>query len=145
LKTQRKKSTGSALFEAARRARARAYAPYSGFKVGAAILADNGRIYVGGNVENAAYPEGICAETAAIAAMIQDGGAAVAAIAVVGAGQALVTPCGGCRQRIREFARPATPIHVCGLRGLRKRFTLKQLLPESFGPDNLKTRKTRRK
>src|SRR5690606_25434820 len=93
-----------ALFEAAEAVRAKAYAPYSGFSVGAAILADDGKIYSGCNVENAAYPQGNCAEPSAIAAMIAGGGKRIEKIFVTGPGVTPVTPCGGCRQRIREFA-----------------------------------------
>ncbi len=125
------------LFEAARAAMERAYAPYSKFQVGAAILAANGRIYSGCNVENAAYPIGTCAEAGAIAAMVQDGARQIREIAVIGRGGNLCTPCGGCRQRIREFAMPETKVHVCGPEGLRRTFTRDELLPESFGPENL--------
>ena len=125
------------LFEAARQARERAYAPYSGFRVGAAVRGASGRIYAGCNVENAAYPEGICAETAALAAMVLAGETRLLEACVVGAGPALATPCGGCRQRLREFAGPDTPVHVGGPEGLRQSFTLDELLPASFGPDNL--------
>ncbi|MCW5731625.1 MAG: cytidine deaminase [Alphaproteobacteria bacterium] len=123
------------LFQAARKARARAHAPYSGFRVGAAILADDGSIHVGCNVENVAYPEGICAETAAIAAMLAAGRRRIREILVVGSGRAVTTPCGGCRQRIREFAGDATVIHVCGPRGVAASFTVDELLPHAFGPD----------
>ncbi|MCW5752755.1 MAG: cytidine deaminase [Alphaproteobacteria bacterium] len=123
------------LFQAARKARARAHAPYSGFRVGAAILADDGSIHVGCNVENVAYPEGICAETAAIAAMLTAGRRRIREILVVGSGRAVTTPCGGCRQRIREFASHATVIHVCGPRGVAASFTVDELLPHAFGPD----------
>jgi cytidine deaminase len=126
-----------ALFDAAREAFANAYAPYSKFPVGAAVLTPDGEIYSGGNVENAAYPQGWCAETSAIAAMARAGRRQIAAVMVVGGGAGLCTPCGGCRQRIREFARPDTPIHVAGPEGVRASFTLAQLLPESFGPENL--------
>ncbi|MCA0399848.1 MAG: cytidine deaminase [Proteobacteria bacterium] len=125
------------LFDAAKGAFTRAYAPYSKFNVGAAILADNGRIYPGCNVENAAYPAGTCAEAGAIAAMIDGGGKRIEAILVVGAGEGLCTPCGACRQRIREFAGPLCPIHIAGPEGLRRAFTLEELLPYSFGPENL--------
>ena len=125
------------LFAAARAAQARAYAPYSGFRVGAAICTPEGQVFAGCNVENAAYPQGACAETGAIAAMIAGGGARIAEILVVGDGDLLCTPCGGCRQRIREFAGPETPVHVAGPEGVRRRFTLAELLPYSFGPDNL--------
>ena len=90
------------LFAAAEAVRARAYAPYSRFAVGAAILADDGRVYAGCNVENAAYPIGNCAEASAIAAMIAGGGRRIRRVYVTGPGAVPVTPCGGCRQRIRE-------------------------------------------
>ena len=126
-----------ALFEAAKAAQALAYVPYSRFPVGAAIRAASGRIYPGANVENAAYPVGCCAEASAISAMIGGGEHAIAAMLVIGKGDLLVTPCGGCRQRIREFAAPDTPIHIANEAGLRASFTLADLLPHSFGPDNL--------
>ena len=114
-----------------------AYVPYSNFHVGAAILDNENNIHSGSNVENAAYPVGNCAEASAISVMIASGGKHIKAIAVAGEGKLLCTPCGGCRQRIREFAKLDTPILICGKEGLRKTFTLKQLLPESFGPENL--------
>jgi cytidine deaminase len=125
------------LFEAAKAAQSRAYAPYSHFNVGAAIRAASGIIYAGCNVENAAYPQGACAETGAISAMLMGGEREIAEILVIGDGAGLVTPCGGCRQRIREFSHPETPIHIAGPDGIRARFTLEQLLPFSFGPDHL--------
>lgn len=128
-----------ALFAAAKAAQGRAYAPYSRFTVGAAILADDGTIYPGCNVENAAYPVGACAEAGAISAMIAGGARAIRAIVVLGDGAELVTPCGACRQRIREFAAPETPILIAGPAGIRARFSLAELLPASFGPANLPT------
>jgi len=125
------------LFDAARVARARAYAPYSRFSVGAALRDADGRVHAGCNVENAAYPVGTCAEAGAIAAMVAEGGRAIRAMLVIGPGPGLVTPCGACRQRIREFAGPDTVIHVADDDGIRARFTLGALLPESFGPENL--------
>ena len=127
------------LFEAARLARERAYAPYSRFKVGAAVATPEGEVFAGCNVENAAYPIGTCAEAGAIAAMVAAGRSRIAAVLVLGEGEALVTPCGGCRQRIREFAAPDTPVHVAGANGVRRTFRLDELLPFSFGPDNLRT------
>jgi cytidine deaminase len=127
-----------ALFEAARKAQARAYAPYSGFRVGAAVQGDSGTVFAGGNVENAAYPVGTCAEQAAIAAMIAAGERRIAAVLVLGEGRTLVTPCGACRQRIREFAASDTPVHVAGPDGVRSTFALEDLLPCAFGPENLK-------
>ncbi len=126
-----------ALFTAAKAAQARAYVPYSHFKVGAAILADDGTIYAGCNVENAAYPTGTCAEAGAVAAMVLGGGRAIREALVIGNGQPLCTPCGNCRQRLREFAKNDTPVHVAGPEGVRRSFTLGELLPASFGPDNL--------
>lgn len=118
-------------------ARAAAYAPYSGFHVGAAVRGESGAVYRGCNVENAAYPEGICAEAAAIAALVIAGERRITEVAVAGGGDELCTPCGGCRQKIREFAADSVPILVCGPDGLRHRFTLADLLPASFGPRNL--------
>ena len=125
------------LFAAASAAMERAYAPYSKFQVGAAILAGNGQIYSGCNVENAAYPVGTCAEAGAIAAMVRDGAQQIREVVVIGRGDHMCTPCGGCRQRIREFAAADTNIHVCGPEGLRGTFTRDELLPASFGPENL--------
>ncbi|WP_419901531.1 cytidine deaminase [Kiloniella sp.] len=116
----------------------RAYAPYSKFHVGSVIRSTDGSYYNGCNVENAAYPLGVCAEGGAISAMVQNGSREIAEIYVMGSGDELVTPCGGCRQKIREFSTPETKIHVCGPEGLRQSFTIEDLLPFSFGPDNLK-------
>jgi cytidine deaminase len=125
------------LFETAKAAQTKAYVPYSRFRVGAAILADDGKVYAGCNVENAAYPTGACAETGAVSAMILGGGKSIVAVVVIGDGTELCTPCGNCRQRIREFAKPETPVHVADQNGIRRSFTLEALLPASFGPDNL--------
>ena len=125
------------MLEAARQARGRAHAPYSRFFVGAAALDEHGRIHGGCNVENAAYPLGGCAEALAIATLVMSGARQVRALLVVGDGPALVTPCGGCRQRLREFAGPDTPVIVASPAGVRARFTLEELLPQSFGPENL--------
>jgi cytidine deaminase len=125
------------LFDAARLAQARAYAPYSHFKVGAAILGKSGGIFIGCNVENAAYPIGACAEAGAVSAMIAAGEDRISAILVIGDGHELVTPCGACRQRVREFATPDTQVHIADGNGIRAMFTLDELLPASFGPANL--------
>lgn len=125
------------LLDAARAAREQAYAPYSKFLVGAAVLDEQGRIHAGCNVENAAYPQGQCAEAGALAAMVLAGGRRVRAAAVVGAGARWVTPCGGCRQRLREFAAPGTPIFIAGPDELHACLTMDSLLPHSFGPENL--------
>ena len=126
------------LIAVAKSARLMAYAPYSKFLVGAAVRDERGQIHGGCNIENAAYPQGWCAETSAIAAMIMAGGKAIAEMAVIGTGDLLCTPCGGCRQKIREFARGDVKIHICGEDGkLKQTFTLDELLPASFGPENL--------
>lgn len=126
------------LFAAAEAIRTKAYAPYSKFQVGAAILADDGNIYSGCNIENAAYPQGNCAEASAIAAMIAGGAKKIRRIYVTGPGSAPVTPCGGCRQRIREFA-DTLEIGIVshGVDGTPLETTLAELLPHSFGPEYL--------
>lgn len=125
------------LIAAAAAARANAYAPYSRFAVGAAIRADDGHLYAGANVENAAYPQGQCAEASAIGAMISAGGKRIGEMVVLADGDALCAPCGGCRQRIREFADAATQIHLCSPEGVRRTVTLGELLPLAFGADTL--------
>jgi cytidine deaminase len=125
------------LLVAARSVRSRAYAPYSKFKVGAALLDSEGIIYVGCNVENAAYPQGLCAEAGAIAAMVAAGGTRIVAAVVVGEGAQACTPCGGCRQKLREFAGDDLPVIVADGQTVRARFTLGELLPASFGPEHL--------
>ncbi|MBJ7537929.1 cytidine deaminase [Marinomonas transparens] len=125
------------LFELAKEAMGKAYVPYSRFTVGAAIVTASGKHYSGCNVENASYPEGTCAEAGAIASMVRDGETKIKAIYVMGEGDQLVTPCGGCRQRIREFSSVDTMIHICGPEGVRKTLSLDELLPFSFGPENL--------
>ncbi|MGE3293014.1 MAG: cytidine deaminase, partial [Geminicoccaceae bacterium] len=125
------------LIAAAAAARARAYAPYSGYSVGAAILGVGGGVFAGCNVENAAYPQGQCAEANALGAMAVAGERGIAAVALVGGGDDLCTPCGGCRQRLAEFGRPETPLYLGGADGLRETTTLGALLPMAFGPINL--------
>lgn len=143
-----------ALVAAARAAREQAYAPYSRFKVGAALLDEHGRIHAGCNIENAAYPQGQCAEASALAHLVLAGGRRILAAVVVGGeverdmemGMAAVagavarppvTPCGGCRQRLREFAADDLPIWAADGQTVRGRYTLGALLPASFGPDHL--------
>jgi cytidine deaminase len=127
----------SDIVAAARAAMKNAYAPYSRFKVGAAVRGESGRLYAGCNVENAAYPQGWCAEASAIAAMVMAGETRIVEAAVMGDGEAPCTPCGGCRQKLHEFAGGDLPIHVCGPEGLRRTVTLGELLPLAFGPGNL--------
>lgn len=126
------------LLEAAREAQGRAYAPYSRFPVGAAVLDEHDRVHAGCNVENAAFPLGTCAEAMAIGALVASGARQVRALLVLGNGEPLATPCGGCRQRLREFAGPATPVAIANRDGVRAWFTLEELLPRSFGPENLR-------
>ncbi len=130
----------AALIAAARAVRANAHAPYSRFAVGAAVRDEHGRVHAGCNVENAAYPQGWCAEASAIAAMVAAGGRRITAVAVCAeapVGQPPVPPCGGCRQKLREFAGDDCPVLVADTQALRARFTLGQLLPFAFGPQYL--------
>lgn len=120
-------------------AQTKAYVPYSKFPVGAAVLDDQGRIHGGCNVENAAYPQGVCAEAGALSAMVLAGSTRAKAVLVVGTGAAWITPCGGCRQKLREFCDPETPILTANVDAMGPRYTLAQLLPESFGPEHLAT------
>ena len=127
-----------ALIAAALSARDNAYAPYSHIKIGAAIRAEDGSVHIGANVENASYPEGLCAEAAAIAAMVASGARRIVAMAVVSAGAEPAPPCGGCRQRIAEFAGPDTAIDLATTAGQRQRVTLGELLPLGFAARHLK-------
>ena len=125
------------LFSAAHKARLNAHAPYSNFLVGAAIEDDAGNIYVGCNVENAAYPQGLCAEAGAIAAMIAAGDRQVKEICIVADSTQLITPCGGCRQKLAEFSETDTVVLVANLSGQSLQRTVGELLPDSFNPDHL--------
>lgn len=125
------------LFAAARVVQANAHVPYSGFPVGAALRTTSGAVFVGCNVENAAYPEGMCAEAAAIAAMASAGEREIESLVTVCEGEAVGSCCGGCRQKIREFATADTRVHNAGPDGVRKSFTMAELLPDSFGPEHL--------
>lgn len=126
-----------ALIEAAKEARGKAYCRYSGFSVGAAILDDRGRVHVGCNVENAAYNLGNCAEAAAIAAMVQDGGKRIVRIAVAGGHSEIesCTPCGGCRQRINEFGDEETIVVAVDDSNKWQEYSITELLPASFHLD----------
>ena len=125
------------LFEAAKIVRDKAHVPYSRFKVGAAFLTDDNSIVVGCNVENAAYPQSQCAEATAIGNLVSQGFSKIKEVVVIGSGNLLCSPCGGCRQRLREFASLDVPIHMCNSEGHLKTSTLEDLLPDSFGPENL--------
>ena len=125
------------LFEEAKKVREKSYAPYSKFKVGAAFLTEDNSIVVGCNVENAAYPQSQCAEASAIGNLISQGYNNIVEIVVIGSGNKLCSPCGGCRQRLREFSKLDVPIHMCSVEGHIKTSTLGELLPDSFGSENL--------
>ena len=123
--------------EEAKKARLNAYAPYSQFKVGVALLTEDNSIIVGCNVENAAYPQSQCAEATAIGNLVSYGYTKIKEVVVIGSGELLCSPCGGCRQRLREFAELNVSIHMCNNKRLLKTSTLAELLPDSFGPENL--------
>ena len=124
-----------ALLTAARRAREHAYAPYSGFAVGAAVQSDVG-IFAGANVENASYPVGTCAERAAAAAAVSAGARRIGAVVVTTRGARPTPPCGMCRQFLHEFG-PGMVVVSVGEDGTRRRWRLHELLPDAFGPDDL--------
>ena len=121
----------------ARQMMERAYAPYSKFHVGAVVRGGNGKLYGGCNVENAAYPLTNCAEATAIFAMVADGERKIAEVLVMGPPGELITPCGGCRQRLREFASDDVPVHLADPGGVKRTLTFGELLPMSFGPEHL--------
>ena len=123
------------LFEAARAAMAFAHAPYSKFPVGAAIRAEDGKIYAGANIENLSFPQGWCAEPTAISHMIMSGNKKIVEMAVIAEKLPLCPPCGGCRQKIAEFATAKTPIYLCDETGVKKTMTMDELLPHSFSTD----------
>ena len=124
------------LLHLARTMMLRAHAPYSKFHVGAAVRDEDGGIHGGCNVENAAYPQGLCAEAGAIAALVAAGKRRVLECVVIGPGPEVITPCGGCRQKLREFAADEMNVHLCGPDGLHRTVTLGMLLPMSFGPQH---------
>jgi len=120
------------LVETARAAREKAYAPYSNFKVGAAIRAASGAVYAGVNVENVAYPEGTCAEAGAVAAMVAAGETEIAEVAVIADSPIPVSPCGGCRQKLAEFGKGDTKVTLATTDGAIEETTLGLLLPGAF-------------
>lgn len=126
-----------ALLAAAAAARGRAYAPYSGYAVGAALVDETGQVFSGCNVENAAFPVGTCAEAGAIAAMVAGGGRRIGAMLVLAGGPHLVAPCGACRQRILEFAGDAVPVHLADPGGIRRTLSVSELLPFAFRTETL--------
>ena len=137
LKTNMISENFEKLFNAAKMVRDNAHVPYSNFKVGAAFLTEDDSIVSGCNVENAAYPQSQCAEASAIGNLVSQGFSKIKEVVVIGSGSLLCSPCGGCRQRLREFASLETQVHMCNSDGHLKTSTLKELLPDSFGPENL--------
>jgi cytidine deaminase len=125
------------LLAAARDVRENAHAPYSGFKVGAAIRGVGGGVFVGCNVENAAYPEGTCAEAGAVAAMVAAGETRIAEVSVIAASRRPVPPCGGCRQKLAEFAAPDTPVTLATTGGAAHHTTVGELLPGAFASEDM--------
>lgn len=125
------------LIAAATTVRRNAYTPYSRFKVGAALRSVAGHVHVGCNVENVAYPEGTCAEAGAIAAMVAAGDDRIAEIVVIADSPSPVPPCGGCRQKIAEFAAPDVPVTLCTTDGGRLRLTVAELLPGAFASNHM--------
>ena len=124
------------LFTCAKNVYVNAYAPYSNFNVAVALLGSNNRIYSGVNVENSSYPEGICAEAAAIGKMVTSGCKEICEVLVLADRKTPTTPCGGCRQRLMEFSKNSTPVYLCNLEELLKETSIGDLLPGAF---NLKT------
>lgn len=125
------------LFEAASEAMAKCHAPYSNFPVGAAILTEDGRVFAGANMEVASFPEGWCAETSALAHFVMGGRGTITDICVVAERLARCTPCGGCRQRLAEFAGPKARVHLCDANGIAETVTLGDLLPKGFSSEAL--------
>jgi cytidine deaminase len=123
------------MIELARRALANAHAPYSRFRVGACVRTASGRLHAGANVENASYGLTLCAESAAIAAMVTAGDREIVEAVIVTEGAELCPPCGRCRQQLAEFAGAAARVHLCGPEGVRLSTSLGELLPLAFGPD----------
>jgi cytidine deaminase len=125
------------LFDAALKARTHAYAPYSRFPVGAALRSREGGVFAGCDVENASYPIATCAEAGAVAAMVVAGHKHIAEFLVIGGAEMVVTPCGACRQRLREFAKPDVLVHCMTPEGKRTTYSVGALLPSAFGPEHL--------
>ena len=125
------------LFEAARAVRENAHAPYSGFKVGAAIRSESGQIHIGCNVENAAFPEGICAEGGAITSMIAAGDTSIREVVVFAEAETPVAPCGGCRQKLAEFGSGEVSVTMGTTAGAERRTTIADLLPGAFGASHM--------
>ena len=125
------------LFSNAKSVFSNAYAPYSKFSVAVSLLGLNSTIYTGVNVENGAFPQGMCAEAAAIGKMVTDGCTQIAEILVMADTKKPTTPCGGCRQKLMEFSKTSTPVHLCNLQGFLEETTMGLLLPGAFDLTNI--------
>ena len=128
----------TSMLEQAKQAQNKAYAPYSKYHVGACIKTDDGQLFSGCNVENASYGLTMCAETSAISHMINAGQQKISEVFVIGSSDEYCTPCGRCRQMIREFMAPDGVVHCAKKDGTYQTFTLEHLLPESFGPEHIR-------
>lgn len=128
---------GEDLFLAARQAMARAHAPYSRFPVGASMRTSDGRVFSGANIENVSFPEGWCAETTMLSHFVMAGGGDIAEICVVAERMDRITPCGGCRQRLAEFAAPDTRLYLCDQTGIVEETTMAAILPRAFDTENI--------
>lgn len=126
------------LFSAAQNVLKKSYSPYSQFKVGASILTDKGNVYSGTNIENVSYGLTMCAEASAIALMIAGGETCIKEVLVMANHDIMCAPCGGCRQRIAEFAKSDTKIHMCNAQNIMESTTLSKLLPHTFEKNNIK-------
>ena len=125
------------LFSNAKSVFSNAYAPYSNFNVAVSILGINSTIYTGVNVENGAFPQGMCAEASAIGKMVTDGCTEIDEILVMADTKKPTTPCGGCRQRLMEFSKPNTPVYLCNLEDVLEETTMGLLLPGAFDLNNI--------
>tara|TARA_B100001250_G_C19334913_1_gene586376 strand:- start:191 stop:592 length:402 start_codon:yes stop_codon:yes gene_type:complete len=132
------KENQETLFTSAKQIFDNAYAPYSNFNVAVSLLGCNKKVYSGVNVENSSYPEGICAEAAAIGKMISDGCREIEEILVLADTKNPTTPCGGCRQRLMEFSNTSTPVYLCNLEELLKITNMGDLLPGAFDLKTIK-------
>jgi cytidine deaminase len=126
------------LFDAAWAAMQKTHSPYSKFPVGASLRTEDGRVYSGCNIEVASYPEGWCAETTMLGHYVMGGGGKISEICVVAEKMSKCTPCGGCRQRLAEFAGPKTRLYLCDNSGIIEALTLEDIFPRGFDGDTLK-------
>lgn len=124
------------MIDKAKQALSHAYAPYSNFRVASCLCSEDGSLYTGVNVENNSYSLTLCAEASALCQMVAAGQQRIAALVIMNAKGTLCPPCGACRQRIAEFSKANTAIHLCSHHAVIKSFTLDELLPHAFRPEN---------